>query len=55
MSINGPLDEEFIREKVRWALRCLMAKAAPGRVGQMTEMVDREVLVDLCSKLASLS
>ena len=24
-----------------------MAKAAPGRVGQMTEMVDREVLVDL--------
>ena len=30
-----------------------MAKAAPGRVGQMTEMVDKQVLVDLWSKLAS--
>ena len=51
---SGSLDQKFTREEVRRALRCLKAKAAPGRDGLMAEMVDREVLADMWWKLANL-
>ena len=48
------LDEEITRQELVWALGSLKGKAAPGKDGLTTEMINNVILVDFWYKLFKL-
>ena len=48
------LDEEITRQELVWALGSLKGKAAPGKDGLVTEMINNVILVDFWYKLFKL-